>query len=103
MTVSGSLPVNRSGFFEFDPLDRIYRSHFPARAVVPGVLIIRSFVEQLGGGPGPDRFSIDVFGFERFAAPGRYEFKIIEEDGHYLCWLGKDGITYAKGKISICA
>lgn len=93
--------MNKSGFFEFDPRDRIYGSHFPARAVVPGVLIIRSFLEQLS--PGPDRFSIDVFSFERFAAPGRYEFRMIEEDGHYLCWLGKDEITYAKGKISPCA
>lgn len=101
MTVSGSLPVNKSGFFEFDPLDRIYRSHFPARAVVPGMLIIRSFVEQVGAGPGP--VSIDSFSFERFAAPGRYEFRIMNENGHYLCWLGKGAITYAKGKLSRCA
>lgn len=101
MTVSGSLPVNKSGFFEFDPLDRIYRSHFPARAVVPGILIIRSFVEQAGAGPGP--VTIDSFSFERFAPPGRYEFRIMNENGHYLCWLGKGAITYAKGKLSRCA
>lgn len=95
--------MNKDGFFEFDPLDRIYRSHFPARAVVPGVLIIRSFAAQLGGGRGPRRFSVDAFSFERFAAPGRYEFRIIEEDGRYICWLGKDEITYAEGRISLCA
>lgn len=101
MTVSGSLPVNKSGFFDFDPLDRIYRSHFPARAVIPGILIIRSFVEQAGAGPGP--VSIDSFSFERFAPPGKYEYKIIYKDGHYLCWMGKGATTYAKGKLSRCA
>jgi len=88
----------KSGSFEFDPLDRIYLTHLPGRPVVPGVLVIRSFVEQLP----PGSFSIETFGFERFAAPGSYEFRIKEEEGRYLCWMGKGGTTYARGKISRC-
>ncbi len=36
-----------SGLFFFDPLDKIYKDHFPGTPVVPGSIIISAFVEIL--------------------------------------------------------
>lgn len=95
--------MTKSGVFEFDPEDKIYRQHFPGRPVVPGVLIIRSFIDRLGACPGPGGFSIDHFNFNHFAGPGKYQFRITEKDGGYLCRMEKDGRLYAEGKVSPCA
>jgi len=88
------------GEFYFDPNDPVYQVHFPSFPVVPGSLIIDSFVKVIKKNDSlPSSISIQSFKFIQFAKPGlaRYEIKIFER--HYQCFLFQDQITIAKGLI----
>jgi 3-hydroxymyristoyl/3-hydroxydecanoyl-(acyl carrier protein) dehydratase len=90
-----------SGVFEFDAKDLIYQYHFPKVPVVPGVLIIRSFIQQLQNNQAGEEFIIDHFSFAHFAAPTiKYEFQIEKAGDSYTCLMRRDNKIYAKGKIS---
>jgi 3-hydroxyacyl-[acyl-carrier-protein] dehydratase len=88
------------GTFYFDPEDRIYRDHFPGRAVVPGSLIVQAFLEagkpagftSEGGG-------IKNFRFKEFVSPGEYAFLIEDIDKGWQCRLYHEGRTVAAGLL----
>ncbi len=88
------------GTFYFDPEDRIYRDHFPGRAVVPGSLIVQAFLEagksagfsSAGGG-------MENFRFKEFVAPGAYAFSIEDLDKGLSCRLYHEGRTVAAGLL----
>jgi 3-hydroxyacyl-[acyl-carrier-protein] dehydratase len=84
----------REGSFYFDPQDSVYRDHFPSWPVVPGSLIIQSFV-NLVSSPG----EIDSFRFLSFIAPGRYTYRLEERPEKWDCFLFKDDQMVARGAL----
>ena len=89
------------GTFYFDPEDRIYRDHFPGRAVVPGSLIVQAFLEagkaagfsSVGGG-------LENFRFKEFVAPGSYTFSLEERDRGLNCRLCQEERTVVTGRFT---
>lgn len=86
------------GTFYFDPEDRIYRDHFPGRAVVPGSLIVQAFLEA-GKAAGFSAVGgrMENFRFKEFIAPGTYAFSIADMDKGWQCRLYHEGRTVADG------
>ena len=88
------------GTFYFDPEDRIYRDHFPGRAVVPGSLIVQAFLEagqaagfsSVGGG-------LENFRFKEFVVPGLYAFSMEERDRVLSCRLYEEGTAVVDGRL----
>ncbi len=86
------------GTFNFDPEDRIYRDHFPGRAVVPGSLIVQAFLEAAKSAGFPSA-EVENFRFKEFVAPGAYAFSIEERDRGLSCRLYREGKTVAAGRL----
>ena len=77
-----------SGLFVFDPDDMIYNDHFPGKPIVPGSLIIHSFIkesEKIGLNPG--LIKIKSFKFKYFIVPGEYMYSIRLIDNKIICKL----------------
>ncbi|MDP2267991.1 MAG: hypothetical protein Q8K46_02380 [Deltaproteobacteria bacterium] len=88
------------GTFYFDPEDRIYRDHFPGRAVVPGSLIVRAFLEAgKSAGFSSQVKGMENFRFKEFVAPGEYAFSIEDRDKGWQCRLYHEGRTVAAGLL----
>jgi 3-hydroxyacyl-[acyl-carrier-protein] dehydratase len=88
------------GEFYFDPKDPVYQVHFPSFPVVPGSLIIHSFVQAIiNNCTLPQHLTIQSFKFIQFAKPGnaRYEIKI--SDSQTRCYLYQDQTMIAKGLL----
>lgn len=90
-----------TGYFHFDPDDPIYRDHFPGRPVVPGSLIIHSFIEVVGRFmDGQTPHTATRFRFKRFISPGRYGFRIQRRsDGRMACLLFDNDETVVTGTL----
>jgi 3-hydroxyacyl-[acyl-carrier-protein] dehydratase len=84
----------REGTFYFDPQDGIYEDHFPACPVVPGSLIIQSFVNLVSAPAG-----IDSFRFLSFIEPGHYTWRIEEKPDRWNCFLFQGGQVAAQGVL----
>ena len=72
----------QKGSFYFDPQDGIYKDHFPSYPVVPGSLIIQSFVDIVSSPAG-----VDSFRFLSFISPGHYTYRIEEKGQKWNCFL----------------
>jgi 3-hydroxyacyl-[acyl-carrier-protein] dehydratase len=80
------------GSFYFDPQDGIYEDHFPSFPVVPGSLIIQSFVNIVSHSSG-----IDSFRFLSFVAPGHYTYRLEERAKKWDCFLFHGEQVIAQG------
>jgi len=88
------------GEFFFDPKDPVYKVHFQSFPVVPGSLIIHSFVQAIKNNCTlPQNLTIQSFKFIQFAKPGnaRYEIKISKTKTH--CYLFQNQTMIAKGLL----
>jgi 3-hydroxymyristoyl/3-hydroxydecanoyl-(acyl carrier protein) dehydratase len=88
------------GTFYFDPNDPVYQVHFPSFPVVPGSLIIDSFIKAIKKNDTlPPSLTIQSFKFIQFAKPGlaRYEIKIFDNQSH--CFLFQNQTMIARGQF----
>jgi 3-hydroxyacyl-[acyl-carrier-protein] dehydratase len=95
----GPVDQMKSGYFDFDPQDPIYRDHFPGSPVVPGSLIIHAFIEAVGRTAAEGMPCTPTgFRFKRFISPGRYAFRIQSRpDGRRRCLLFDQENAVAEG------
>ena len=84
----------REGSFYFDPQDGIYKDHFPFYPVVPGSLIIQSFVDIVSSPVG-----IDSFRFLSFIAPGYYTYRVEEKQQKWDCFLFQGEQMVVRGTL----
>lgn len=89
------------GQFVFDPQDPIYRDHFPGQPVVPGSLIIKTFMTVARSVfNGFDLGAVENFRFKRFISPGCYSFRLQRmADGAVRCMLYDQGRTVVSGTL----
>ena len=88
------------GHFFFDPVDPIYRHHFPGQPVVPGSLIVSAFMTAIGGADAQSKWELRRFRFKRFVSPGRYEYQIESlADGQHRCRLFDGQTVVATGTL----
>jgi 3-hydroxyacyl-[acyl-carrier-protein] dehydratase len=102
-----------------DPADPIFAGHFPARAILPGVLLIEAVAQTAGvmlGSAAPQAGSgiallaaVNRFKFLKPVTPGqelRIETKKLTEAGKLACIGGTvwvDGEMVASGELSVVA
>lgn len=87
------------GVFVFDPNDKIYRYHFVDSPIIPGVLIINFFIEEIKKSSFLNNFQIKSFKFFHFSSPGKFQFKIEQDEYSFYCHLTKGDKTHARGII----
>lgn len=90
------------GLINFDHNDKIYNDHFPGNPIVPGSIIVNSFItilkkHKLING----NYVISNFKFISFIKPGEYDFSIEYNDNIYKCKLKKNKNIMVKGAIKI--
>lgn len=91
-----------SGFFFFDPDDRIYKDHFPGNPTVPGTQIIHAFMESAKRiYPSAERFLIENFKFRQFIKPGEYRYRIRQSPGFLSCELFDGETPAATGRLKL--
>ena len=91
--------MNINGTFYFDPKDQIYQDHFPENPIVPGMLIIDSFVNALKQDQTLKDVDVKKFKFYKFVKPGKYFFSIKKQVKINQCKLFIGDVIYAKGEI----
>jgi 3-hydroxyacyl-[acyl-carrier-protein] dehydratase len=101
-----------------DPADPIFAGHFPAKPILPGVLLIEAVAQtagvMLGSGAGGKTSggvallgAVNRFKFLKPVTPGqelRIETKLLTEVGHMACVGGTvwvDGEMVANGELSV--
>jgi 3-hydroxymyristoyl/3-hydroxydecanoyl-(acyl carrier protein) dehydratase len=88
------------GEFYFDPNDPIFLVHFPSFPVVPGSLIIDSFLKAIKKNIIlPRNITIQSFKFIHFATPGKARYEIKFSDTQTRCFLYQNQTLIAKGLI----
>ncbi len=86
--------------FHFNEEDLIYQEHFPSNPLVPGSLIIASFINFIKNEIEPNHIkNISRFKFYKFAKPKIYSAKIEIKEELATCTLYDNTQVYAKGKI----
>ncbi len=91
-----------SGLIFFDPLDKIYKDHFPGSPVVPGSIIINAFVELLKNNVVINKkISIRNFRFKSFIEPGEYKYDICCGESSFKCRLFKNEKVAVTGEVVI--
>jgi 3-hydroxyacyl-[acyl-carrier-protein] dehydratase len=93
MSSQGMPQSVREGSFYFDPQDDIYEDHFPSCPVVPGSLIIQSFVNLVSPS------GIGSFRFLSFVAPGYYTYRLEEKAKKWDCFLFHGEQMVARGTL----
>ncbi len=95
----------KTGEFFFDPMDRIYKDHFPGNPVVPGSVIINAFSmainKHFGGNPDMSLSQVNKFRFKKFTPPGLYDYSLSKEKSSVKCTLFNEGKAVATGVISL--
>lgn len=91
------------GTFYFDPNEKIFIHHFPGNPVVPGSMIISSFLNKIQKifNCSCNNLIVRNFKFIRFIPPGSYNFKILLKDGCAYCELFENNQIVSKGKIFV--
>jgi len=88
------------GIFYFDPKDRIYQEHFPGNPVVPGSVIIHSFLSALEKAGFPSQWlNIEKFRFKKFVSPGEYNYQVLIGKKAITCELYKNEQVIVKGNL----
>lgn len=88
------------GTINFDSKDLIYNVHFPGNPVVPGSLILGTFVDILSSETGASGITVNNFNFSRFVNPGNYRYTITFSDNTATCRLFKNDEVLSRGKIT---
>ncbi len=87
--------------FHFLKEDPFYQNHFKGFAVVPGTLIIESFLRTIEKTEEkPPSLIVEHFQFKRFTTPNQAEARIIKKEKRWHCELFQKGVLTAKGVIS---
>jgi 3-hydroxyacyl-[acyl-carrier-protein] dehydratase len=96
----GKYHTEIQGIFFFDPKDRIYQDHFPGNPVVPGSVIIHSFLSALQKAGFPSQgLIIEKFRFKKFVSPGEYEYQVRIGKEDIACELYKNEQMVVKGNL----
>ena len=88
-----------SGQFEFDSKDKIYKDHFPGNPIVPGTLIVRSFIRVLSKHFSKADFEIQKFRFKKFLKPARYDYSIVISNRTAKCAIIHNNKQLVSGKV----
>jgi 3-hydroxymyristoyl/3-hydroxydecanoyl-(acyl carrier protein) dehydratase len=88
-----------SGKFFFDQKYEIFKTHFPGYPVVPGTMIVASFINLLQKNYNLLDLEVENFKFLKFIPPGEYLFKITIDHKKAKCELYQDKNLVARGKI----
>ncbi len=74
------------GTFIFDPKDKIYKDHFPGNPVIPGSLIVHSFIESVKKNCSVKNINTAKnFRFKEFISPGKYLYKMEPVEQGFKC------------------
>lgn len=88
------------GIFLFDPEDRIYREHFPGNPIVPGSVIIDSFLSVLKkAGRLSNGITIERLRFRTFVSPGECAYRIRFSGDGIACELFQDDQLKVTGRL----
>ena len=79
-------PIVLTGSFFFDGSDPLYKGHFPGNPVVPGSLVVASFLSMLKG-EGHTPSEVKNFRFRLFLPPGSYPWAVTIEGDRAVCRL----------------
>ncbi len=92
-----------AGEFFFDPSMSLFKRHFPGRPVVPGSLILGTFLKEISGvwGIPCTYMEVERFHFMRFVSPGTYGYEIERSGPRVLCRLIQDNMVFARGSIRL--
>jgi 3-hydroxyacyl-[acyl-carrier-protein] dehydratase len=91
-----------NGVFFFDPKDKIYQDHFPGNPVVPGSVILHSFITaSKEAGLFTGEFFIEKFRFRKFVSPGHYPYTVKHEKDRLICQLYDEEEVVVKGNLRI--
>ncbi|HDL08388.1 MAG TPA: hypothetical protein ENG35_06585 [Desulfobacteraceae bacterium] len=94
-------PCSIEGIFYFDPDDLIYGDHFPGNPVVPGSLIIHSFLKAVEkAGFKSDQYIVENFKFKEFVSPGEYFFNIRIFHDRLKCRLYRNSLNKFKTMVT---
>lgn len=90
----GTKGAIKEGLIRFDPSDGIYTDHFPGYPVVPGSLIIQTFLDLAGAVR-----EIEEFRFRSFLVPGVYCYRMTRQNDRWDCLLLKEKQIMVRGKL----
>lgn len=88
------------GIFLFDPDDRIYQEHFPGNPIVPGSVIIDSFLSVLKqAGRVSGGVVIERLRFRSFVFPGECTYRLRFGSDGIACELFQDDQLKVTGRL----
>lgn len=90
-----------TGTFTFPADEPALADHFPDSPVIPGTLIIHSFVSVLRERMPDAVLSVSKFRFKLFVMPGEYAYSIEPKTFGFACTLFKDGKKAVTGRILV--
>ncbi|MFA9396018.1 hypothetical protein [Halodesulfovibrio sp. MK-HDV] len=90
-----------TGTFTFPADEPALADHFPDSPVIPGTLIIHSFVSVLRERMPDAVLSVSKFRFKLFVTPDAYAYSIEPKPFGFACTLLKDGKKAVTGRILV--
>ena len=89
-----------TGTFTYPATEPALADHFPDTPIIPGTLIIHSFVSTLHNLlPAETVLSVSKFRFKSFITPAEYAYSIEPKSFGFACTLFKDGKEAVTGRI----
>lgn len=90
-----------SGHFHYPASEPAFADHFPDAPVVPGTLIINSFVGVIRELLPTSTLSISKFRFKSFVTPATYAYSIEPKPYGFACTLFAEGKKVVTGRVLI--
>ncbi|MEZ6854028.1 hypothetical protein [Halodesulfovibrio aestuarii] len=92
---------NITGTFTFPADEPALADHFPDSPVIPGTVIIHSFVSVLRELIPEATLSVSKFRFKSFITPAVYSYSIEAKPFGYACTLFKNNAKTVTGRILV--
>lgn len=92
---------NLTGTFTFPADEAALQDHFPDSPVIPGTLIIHSFVQALRTRMPEAMLSASRFRFKEFITPASYQYSIEQTPSGFSCTLFSKGKKAVTGRLNI--
>ncbi|WP_139296861.1 hotdog family protein [Halodesulfovibrio marinisediminis] len=90
-----------TGTFTFPADESALKDHFPDSPIIPGTLIIHSFVSVLRENMPNAVLSVSKFRFKSFVTPDTYAYSIEPRPFGFTCTLFKDEVKAVTGRILV--
>ena len=90
-----------TGNFHYPATEPAFADHFPDTPIVPGTLIIHSFVEIIRELLPDAKLSISKFRFKSFVTPATYAYSIEPKPFGFACTLFADEKKAVTGRVLV--